>query len=148
MNELVRDTAPRFVPTKFDHGPIRTAPRRAVTIFFSRDYSLRIRSHFGDMWNLNAKILSVSHPLNQGAIYIQTLDQKLLSWMSSLNLYLHHHRTNTQISLTYMVLHIHQLNPLLYLLTGFRNYYWIWMWKRRQVPTIFLVAFSVSYPWN
>ena len=81
---------------------------------------LRIQSHFGDTWNLNAKMILVSHPLNQGTIYIQILDIKLLSWMSSLNLYLHHHRTNTQISLTYMVLHIHQLNPLLYQMTGFR----------------------------
>ena len=31
MNELVRDPAPRFVPTKFDLDPIRTAPGRAVT---------------------------------------------------------------------------------------------------------------------
>ena len=105
--------------------PLDEPTGNMLTIFFSTDYSLRIRSHFGDKWNLNAKILSVSHPWNQGAIYIQTLDLKLLSWMSSLNLYLHHHMTNTQISLNYMVLHTHQLNPLLYLLTGFRNYYWI-----------------------
>ena len=32
MNELVRDPAPRFVPAKFDHDPITTAPRRAVTV--------------------------------------------------------------------------------------------------------------------
>ena len=33
MNKLVRDPAPRFVPTKFDHDPIRTAPGRAVTVW-------------------------------------------------------------------------------------------------------------------
>ena len=33
MNELVRDPAPRFVPTKFDSDPIRTAPGRAVTVW-------------------------------------------------------------------------------------------------------------------
>ena len=32
MNELVRDPAPRFVPTKFDRDPVRTAPVRAVTM--------------------------------------------------------------------------------------------------------------------
>ena len=30
MNELVRDPAPRFVPTMFDRDPLRTAPGRAV----------------------------------------------------------------------------------------------------------------------
>ena len=33
MNELVRDPAPRLVPTKFDRDPIRTAPVRAVTVW-------------------------------------------------------------------------------------------------------------------
>ena len=33
MNELVRDPAPRIVPTKFDRDPIRTAPGRAVTVW-------------------------------------------------------------------------------------------------------------------
>ena len=33
MNELVRDPAPRFVPTKFDRDPIRTAPGRVVTVW-------------------------------------------------------------------------------------------------------------------
>ena len=33
MNKLVRDPAPRFVPTKFDRDPIRTAPGRAVTVW-------------------------------------------------------------------------------------------------------------------
>ena len=32
MNELARDPAPRFVPTKFDRNPMRTAPGRAVTV--------------------------------------------------------------------------------------------------------------------
>ena len=31
MTELVQDAAPRFVPTKFDHDPVRTAPGRVVT---------------------------------------------------------------------------------------------------------------------
>ena len=31
MNELVRDPAPRFLPTKFDSDPVTTAPVRAVT---------------------------------------------------------------------------------------------------------------------
>ena len=31
MNELDRDPAQRFVPTKFDRDPIRTASIRAVT---------------------------------------------------------------------------------------------------------------------
>ena len=33
MNELVRDPAPRIVPTKFDCDPIRTVPGRAVTVW-------------------------------------------------------------------------------------------------------------------
>ena len=33
MNQLVRDPAPRIVPTKFDRDPIRTAPGRAVTVW-------------------------------------------------------------------------------------------------------------------
>ena len=33
MNKLVRDPAPRFVPTKFYHDPIRTAPVRALTVW-------------------------------------------------------------------------------------------------------------------
>ena len=33
MNELVRDPAPRFFPTKFDRDPIRTVPGRAVTVW-------------------------------------------------------------------------------------------------------------------
>ena len=33
MNELVRDPAPKLVPTKFDRNPIRTAPGRAVTVW-------------------------------------------------------------------------------------------------------------------
>ena len=33
MNELVWDSAPRFVPTKFDRDPIRTASVRAVTVW-------------------------------------------------------------------------------------------------------------------
>ena len=33
MNELVWDPAPRFVPTKFDRDPIRTAPGRAVRVW-------------------------------------------------------------------------------------------------------------------
>ena len=33
MNELVRDPAPRFVPTKFDRDPKRTAPGSAVTVW-------------------------------------------------------------------------------------------------------------------
>ena len=33
MNELVRDPAPRIVPTKFDRDPVRTAPGRAVTVW-------------------------------------------------------------------------------------------------------------------
>ena len=30
MNELVRDPALRFVPTKFDRDPVRTVPGRVV----------------------------------------------------------------------------------------------------------------------
>ena len=33
MNKLVEDPAPRFIPTKFDRDPIRTAPRRAVMVW-------------------------------------------------------------------------------------------------------------------
>ena len=33
MNKLVRDPAPRIVPTKFDRDPIKTAPGRAVTVW-------------------------------------------------------------------------------------------------------------------
>ena len=31
MNELIQNPAPRFLPTKFDRNPVKTAPVRAVT---------------------------------------------------------------------------------------------------------------------
>ena len=39
-NELFRDPAPWFVPTKFDHDPRRIAPMRAATGLVCQTYSL------------------------------------------------------------------------------------------------------------
>ena len=89
MNKLVRDPAPRFVPTKFDHDPIRTAPGRAVTVWGNARQATTIPLEPNLGWGVKTYLLcmvdikSADVLATQGARASATMILIMMNWINS-----------------------------------------------------------------